>query len=338
LSIRWVLVIGWLLSLSGNVLAQSSGNGFVSHTPWGSPDLQGIWDFRTITPLERPGDLVGKEILTPEEAAIQEQLTAEDRIDRVPEVGDTGFYNQFWLDQGTEVVPTKRTSLIVDPPDGKLPPLTSDGKRQVTRREKTWERPIRERVAGYLPNRVANGPEDLGLAERCLLGFNSGPPMLPSFYNNAMHLFQTPDYVVIFNEMVHDARIIPLDGRAHLPTTLRQWMGDSRGRWDGETLIVDTINFTDKTTSFSPTITSGIGSGETLHLIERFTRVDADTLLYGYTVDDPSTFSQSFSVELPMKRTDWPLIEYACHEGNYSMENTLGGARAEEAEVKRGAR
>ena len=155
--------------------------------------------------------------------------------------------------------------------------------------------------------------------------------MIPSFYNNAMQLLQTPDHVVILNEMVHDARIIPLDGRVHLPPGLRQWMGDSRARWDGGTLVVETTNFTDKTSSFSPEITSAVGSGENLRLVERFTRVDDATLLYRYTVDDPVTFVRPFTVEQPMVATDWPLIEYACHEGNYAMPNTLAGARAEDA-------
>ena len=304
-------------------------------TAWGAPDLQGIWDFRTITPLERPTSLAGKQVLTAEEAAVQEQLTAEERVDRPPEEGDTGFYNRFWLDQGTEVVSTRRTSLIVDPPDGRLPALTAAGMQRTAERAVRWDRPIRERVAGYMPNRIADGPEDLGLAERCLLGFNTGPPMLPSVYNNAMQLLQTPDYVVVFNEMVHDARIIPLDGRAHLPASLRQWMGDSRGHWEGETLVVETTNFTDKTSSFSPTITSAVGSGEHLYLVERFTRVGPDTLLYEYTVEDPVTFSLPFSAEIPMHRTDWPIIEYACHEGNYAMPNTLAGARAEDTAVQR---
>ena len=305
-------------------------------TAWGAPDLQGIWDFRTITPLERPGELAGKAVLSDEETAVQEQLAAEDRVDRVPEAGDTGFYNRFWLDQGEQVVPTRRSSLIVDPPDGRLPALTAAERRRMAHRAVSWERPIRERVAGYMPNRIADGPEDLGIAERCILGFNSGPPMIPSFYNNAMHLLQTPDHVVILNEMVHDARIIPLDGRARLPDGLRQWMGDSRAHWDGDTLVVETANFTDKTSSFSPEITSAVGSGENLHLVERFTRADAGTLVYRYTVDDPVTFTRPFTVEQPMVATDWPLIEYACHEGNYAMPNTLAGARAEEAAASGG--
>jgi hypothetical protein len=328
-----VIAVGLLALVPGVTQAQLVPDGGVPRTPWGSPNLQGVWDFRTITPLERPSALEGKELLTVEEAAIQEQLTAEERIDRVPDEGDTGFYNRFWLDQGTEVVPTNRTSLIVDPLDGKLPALTPAAQQRAAHRTESWERPIKERVAGYMPNRIADGPEDLGLAERCLLGFNSGPPMLPSVYNNAMQLFQTPDYVVILNEMVHDARIVPLDGRTHLPPKLLQWMGDSRGHWDGETLVIETTNFTEKTSSFSPTITSAIGSGKTLHLRERLRRLDGNTLLYEYTVNDPVTFTTSFTVEIPMKISEWPLFEYACHEGNYAMENTLAGARAEEHPV-----
>ena len=334
-----VIVVGLLVIVPGLGWAQSSTDaGAVLHTPWGAPDLQGVWDFRTITPLERPSELAGKDVLTDEEAAEQEQRTAEGWRDRPPREGDTGFYNQFWLDPGTAVVPTKRTSLIVDPPDGRMPPLTAEAQRRATRRAASWERPIRERVAGYIPNRIADGPEDLGLAERCLLGFNSGPPMFPSVYNNIMQLFQTPSYVVILNEMVHDARIIPLDGRAHLPEDLRQWMGDARGHWDGDTLVVDSTNFTNKTSSFSPAITSGVGTGETLHLTERFSRVDEQTLLYEYTVDDPVTFTRSFTAEIPMKKSEWSLFEYACHEGNYAMPNTLAGARAEEATARLGSR
>ena len=334
MSTRSVIAVGLLVLVPGITQAQLVPDaGGAPRTPWGSPNLQGVWDFRTITPLERPSALEGKELLTVEEAAIQEQLTAEERIDRVPDEGDTGFYNRFWLDQGTEVVPTNRTSLIVDPLDGKLPALTPAAQQRAAHRTESWERPIKERVAGYMPNRIADGPEDLGLAERCLLGFNSGPPMLPSVYNNAMQLFQTPDYVVILNEMVHDARIVPLDGRTHLPPKLLQWMGDSRGHWDGETLVIETTNFTEKTSSFSPTITSAIGSGKTLHLRERFRRLDGNTLLYEYTVNDPVTFTTSFTVEIPMKISEWPLFEYACHEGNYAMENTLAGARAEEHPV-----
>ncbi len=187
-----------------------------------------------------------------------------------------------------------------------------------------------ERVVFYGP---ARGPEDLGLSERCMLGFNAGPPLLPSAYNNNLQLFQTPDHVVIFSEMVHDARIVPLsDEHPHLPESIRQWMGDSRGRWDGDTLVVESTNFTDKTGSFY-TIIDSYGSGETLRLEERFTRVDADTLLYSFTVDDPATFTRPITAEIPMQRTDAPLFEYACHEGNYGMTNLLNGARVQEREA-----
>ncbi len=165
-----------------------------------------------------------------------------------------------------------------------------------------------------------------------MLGFNSGPPMLPSAYNNNVQLFQTPDHVVILNEMIHEARVVPLDGRAPLPDGIRQWMGDSRGRWDGDTLVVESRNYTDKTGSFY-TIIGSFGSGETLHLVERFTRIDAETLLYEFTVDDPETFTQPLTAAIPMKSSDAPLFEYACHEGNYGMANLLTGARALEAQA-----
>ena len=202
------------------------------------------------------------------------------------------------------------------------------------------ERPVRFPVGGI----GADGPEDRGWSERCLMGFNTGPPMRPSAYNNNVQLFQAPGYLVILHEMVHDARIVPLDGRSHLPEHIRQWRGDSRGHWEGDTLVVDTTNFTDKTASFYPTLGSAIGSGETLHLIERFTRVDADTLIYEFTVDDPATFTRAFTAVVPMTKTEEPMYEYACHEGNHGMFNLLSVARAEEkapdeaeAEKKKGS-
>ena len=238
-------------------------------TPWGDPDLQGVWDFRTLTPLERPEALADKAFLT------------EDR----------------------------RTSLIVDPPDGRIP-WTPERQNSMA-----------ELFAQYF-GRVPEGPEDRALAERCILGFNSGPPMLPSAYNNNVQLFQTPDHVVIVNEMVHNARIVPLAGQSALTSDVRQWVGDSRGRWEDGTLVVETTNFLG-TTSF-------IGSSEHLRLVERFTRVDADTLLYEFTVEDPKTWTQPWTAAVPMRKTDGPMFEYACHEGNYGMTNLLAGARAQE--------
>jgi hypothetical protein len=293
-------------------------------TPWGKPDLQGVWDFRTITPLERPGNLADKTVLSEQEAVALESQAAAERVDRAPQQGNPGTYNQFWFDYGNNVVPTRQTSLVVDPPDGRLPALTSAAQQAVEAHR--GRRPVRFRVGGI----GTDGPEDRGLAERCLIGFNTGPPMLPSGYNNNMQLFQTPDHVVILNEMVHDVRVVPLDGRPHLPRAIRQWMGDARGRWEGETLVVETTNFTDKTGSFNPTVTSAVGSGETLRLVERFTRRDADTLVYEFTVHDSATFSRAFTASIPMRRSDERLYEYACHEGNYGLHNILRGARAEE--------
>jgi hypothetical protein len=274
----------------------------------GRPDLQGVWDFRTITPLERASDLGGKQFLTDEEAAQVEAKAAEDRIDRPPRAGDPGTYNQFWFDRGTRVVEDKRSALIVDPPDGKIPPLTPEGQK---------------RKAAGGRQALPAGPEDRNVAERCILGFNSGPPMEPRAYNNNVQVFQTPGYVVILNEMVHDTRIVPLDGRPH--GTIRQWTGDSRGRWDGDTLVIDTTNFYNKT-AFS----ERQGSTPNMHLVERFTRVDSDTLLYEFTVDDPATWTRPWTAAIPMTKSEERIYEYACHEGNYGMFGILTGARAQE--------
>jgi hypothetical protein len=201
------------------------------------------------------------------------------------------------------------TSLITDPPDGRLPPLTAAASaRAAARAEARRLHP-------------ADGPEDRPLAERCLM-FNAGPPLLPGPYNNYLQIFQTRDHIAILNEMIHDVRIVPLDERPHAPSFIRRWQGDSRGRWEGKTLVVNTTNFTDKT-NFR-------GTAENLHLIERFTRTDADTLLYEFTVDDPSTFTKPWTAVLPMKRTDDPIFEYACHEANYGLTGVLRGARFEE--------
>jgi len=231
---------------------------------------------------------------------------------------------------GEAVDGSRRTALIVEPSDGRLPPLTPRG--ETLRQELSlWEDvpselPIRTRSTGS----GNDGPENRGLAERCLVGFNTGPPMLPSGYNNHMQIFQTDDQVAILNEMVHDTRIIPLDGRASLPDHVRHWAGSSRGRWEGDTLVVETGNFTDRTASFDPNPMFAIGSGEHLRLTERFQRVDADTLLYEFTIDDPATFTEPFTVAVSMRRSEEPVFEYACHEGNYGLLNILRGARVEE--------
>ena len=270
--------------------------------------------------MERPTELAGKEVLTPEEAAQYERQTldARDKDLRVSDGISTNrdvanAYNQFWWDYGDRLTEDRRTSLIVDPPDGRIPwtPTALE------------ERQARAAARAAEPGgRITPGPEDRGLAERCILGFNSGPPMVPSAYNNNFQLVQTPETVVIVNEMVHNARIVSMDGRPHLSDEVRQWVGDSRGRWEGDALVVETTNFL-RDTSFR-------GSSEHLHLVERFTRVDADTLLYEFTVADERTWTRPWTAAVPMTKTNSPMFEYACHEGNYGMTNLLAGSRAQE--------
>ena len=284
----------------------------VPRTADGRPDLNGVWDFRTITPVERPDDLAGKAVLSGEEATEFEKRTLEgrnpDRRDGGKDADVGRAYNQFWWDYGSKMNRDGRTSLIIDPPDGKIPPLTPEAQK-------------REAAQAALRRMPPRGPEDRSLGERCILGFNTGPPMLPSAYNNNLQIFQTRNHVALYNEMVHDARVVPLDGRP--PGTIPQWTGSSRGRWDGDTLVVETTNFL-RDTSFR-------SSSATLHLIERFSRVASDTLLYQFTVEDPTTWTKPWTVALPMLKSEDKIYEYACHEGNYGMTNMLAGARAEES-------
>ena len=304
---------GWIASgVCGLLLAAAGAAGQTAPGEAATRDLQGVWDFRSAIPFERPDELAGRATLSPEEAAAfaQERVDAQnvdlwrDENGRLPV---SGGYNNFWYDRGTTLGEERRTSLVVDPPDGRIPARSAEAQARGERQQE-------------LRARDAYGPEDRGAFERCIMGFNSGPPMNPSAYNNNMQLFQTDDHVVILNEMVHDARVVPLDGSPHLPDHVRQWKGDSRGRWEGNTLVVETRNFTAKT-SFR-------GSGRDLRLVERFTRLDADRLLYEYTVDDAASFARPWSVRVVMQRSDSPLFEYACHEGNYGMENLLVSARA----------
>lgn len=282
-------------------------------TPWGAADLQGVWDFRSLTPMERPSDLGEKEVFTGEEA----ETFAQERIRRQSRDLDTSGrvvpYNDFWFDEGTKVT-TARTSLIVDPPDGRRPRLTPEAESRRAARAEA------RRGLGPDEPPPGGGAQDLSPTVRCIVGFNSGPPMNPSAYNNNVQLFQTPQYVVILNEMVHDARIVPLDARPHLPQHMQQWMGDSRGRWEGQTLVVDTTNFRPDRTPF--------GASATAHVVERFTRVAPDTLLYEVTVEDPTTWTKPWTFRVPMAETQDPLYEYACHEGNYGLYNILAGAVA----------
>lgn len=289
-------------------------------TGWGAPDLGGIWDFRTMTPLERSRDLADTAVWTAEEATAYEALTLERRT-RNP-LSPSSVHAAWWLDNGTELTRDRRTSLIVHPPDGRIPPMTAQARAR--QEAQGVGRPVRLRQSRNSP---AHGPEDLGVGERCLSGFSTGPPITPSAYNNNLMVFQTPDHVVLLTEMVHEARIIPLRDGPGLPETMRQWLGHSRGHWEGDTLVIESTNFTHKTGSFN-TLSVALGSGETLRLVERLTRVDAETLRYEFTVDDPTTFTDTFTAVVPMQRSSAPLYEFACHEGNRGLEGMLRGARA----------
>jgi hypothetical protein len=306
--------------------------GAVAKTPWGDPDLQGVWDYWTFTPLERPNDLKDKAVLTDEEAAqlakrLRDQAVAGDSIR--PRGGNPGGYSQdAWTDRARANV-LKQTSLIVDPPDGKIPPLTPEAQKAAAAHLAAGGHPVRIRTDGV----GFDDPEDRGLAERCLLGFSTGPPFQPGGYNNNVQIVQTPGYVMLLLEMNHDARIIPMDGRPHLPGAFQLWLGDARGRWEGNTLVVETTNFTPKMASFSARRGAGgfeLGSAEKLRLIERFTRVDAQTLQYEFTVHDPTTFTRPFTARFPMNLNDEQIYEYACHEGNYGLTNILRGGRLQD--------
>ena len=293
--------------------AANAGTWIVPRTADGQANLQGVWDFRSLTPFERPNNMGTKETFSEEEAAdfTQQRLAALNKDQPGPEgrIPLSGGYNDFWWDYGRQLTNDRRTSLVVDPPNGRVPALSPEARARAEIRRAALQR-------------NAHGPEDRGAFERCLLGFNAGPPMNPSAYNNNMQLFQTKDQIVILNEMVHDARIIPLDGRDHLPSHVRQWHGDSRGHWDGDTLVIETKNFTEKS-SFR-------GSGIRMLLVERFTRISADVLLYEYTIHDADSVARSWSVAVPMQKNEQPIFEYACHEGNYGMWNLMVGARAED--------
>jgi hypothetical protein len=312
-----VLVAAFVAAAGGVSQAQTSQakKWTVPRTPDGQPDLQGFWNNTTYTPLQRPTG-VNKEFYTAEEAVemIKKAAAAEAEQTVPGTVEDVHYdFTQFGLDRSqAPLAQNLRTSLIVDPADGKFPPLTDEGRRRQTARAEARKR--------------AGGPTDAvqnqSLSVRCILMDRNGPPMLAGAYNNNYQIVQAPGYVMILVEMLHGPRIIPIDGRAQLPPAIRQLEGSSRGRWEGDTLVVETTNFTDAT-GFQ-------GSSENMRLTERFTRVDADTILYRFTVDDPSTWTRPWSAEVPWRKAVGPLFEHACHEGNYGLYNTLAGARAQD--------
>jgi hypothetical protein len=319
----------------------------IPRMPDGHPDLQGTYDLATLTPVERrPGQPL---VLTEDEAKKAEMAVAERTIksdlpidgnraappkggDGSPgPYGNVGGYNDFWLDPGsryTTVDGQRRASLVIDPPDGRVPPLTDSARQRNAARRLTTtsDQTAREDDPGFEGPNAYDDPEQRPLGERCIIGFGStsGPPILPTyFYNNLHQIVQTPDSVMILTEMVHDARVVRMNA-THLPPTMRSWLGDSIGRWDGDTLVVDTTNFTDKT-RFR-------GSSEQLHVVERFTRVDARTLRYQFTIEDPTTWTRPWTAEYTWPLTNQSIYEYACHEGNYALGNILRGARLKEAD------
>ena len=279
---------------------------------WQAPgDIDGLWDFATATPLQRPSAFAEQEYFTVEEAGQFERDLIARRAEaqkRSPSV-----HAPYWLDHGRNVQESRRTSLVVDPPNGRIPALTEDGQR-------------RARLRGERRRKRPAGPEDRSLWERCLMGFNAGPPMNPGAYNNNVLILVTPDTVALLNEMVHETRIVPLRDRPGLAGHVRQFKGDSRGRWEGETLVVETRNF-DSRVSFQ-------GSGGNMELVERFTRQDETTLIYEYTMKDPESFVRPWSARLEMKRSNQALFEYACHEGNHGLANILEYARTAERETE----
>ncbi len=319
-----------LLAAAGALFAQSGPQRIsaeappgwnLPRTPDGAPDLQGVWTNTTVTPLQRPNNISQAVFSEQEAQAFEREMVARNNADvrgatAQQDVGTA--YNAFWYDRGNLVVPTLRTSLIIDPPDGKVPALSAAGEEWRTKR-----------FAERREHGPADGPESRSLAERCIVWPNGGPPMVPSFYNNNYQIQQGPGYVAILIEMIHDVRIIPTDGRAHAPANMRFWMGDPVGHWEGDTLVVETTNFTDET--------SYQGSGPEMKLVEKFRRVNDDVLMYEFTVNDPN-FTRPWTAQIPMTPAEGAIYEYACNEGNEAMAGMLAGARAEEkAAAEKGA-
>ena len=290
------------------VPSKPPGKASIPRTPDGRADLQGTWDFAQLTPFERPGAFAGKDAVSQEEAetfaAQRVESTNKDRRDGSAAADVERAYNDFWWDFGTRVA--TQASLVVDPPDGRVPATTPEARARATASTGKYEH-----------------PEERPLAERCILGFNSGPPMVPSAYNNNVQIVQTKDHVLILNEMIHSARVVDLTRREHLPPSHRRLTGDSIGRWEGDTLVVDTTNF----------LKDGVFRGSTpnMHLVERFTRVGPNELRYDFTVEDPATWVRPWSASIPMVRTDELMFEYACHEGNHGLVGVLRGARFQDA-------
>jgi hypothetical protein len=325
-----IRVIGCALAMVAALAATPASQSGSPSKPWtaprtpdGQPDIQGVWTNATITPFERPANLADKAFLSPQEAADLERRTLERRAQaenapRPAKATDPGAYNDFWMDSGTKVLPGGQTSLVVDPADGRVP-----------------VRPAAERIRDENLKRSFNDPEFMSVWDRCI---SRGVPgsMFPAGYNNAYQIFQMPGYVIILYEMIHDARIIPLSPRPHAPSPIRNWMGDSRARWEGDTLVVDVTNYHNRgwiASSAAGGRIKGIPHTERLHVVERFKRTGPDTLQYEATIDDPDIYTQTWKVAFPLTHDpDYRIFEYACHEGNQAVANVLKGARYQEGD------
>lgn len=319
-----VVSVAIISSLPGVAGAQSANMSGL-RTAWGDPNITGVWNNSTLTPFQRPEELADQEFFTEEEAASLQQETANRNstlrdapATRTEAGGSVGAYNNFWMERGTSVVPTRRTSVITDPPTGRLPAVTSETAAWLASDEAQRLADVR---GGRLPTDTY---EQLDLGDRCI--WYRGIPSFPTAYNNNYQIVQNQDFVAILQEHIHDVRFIPLDGRPNIPSSIRQYGGDSRGRWEGDTLVVETTHFNRH--AFIRNFNSGLSTD--LHVEERFTRVDANTLDYEFTVTDPNTWTVPWSGSLPMTPSVGPVYEYACHEGNYGLTNILAGSRAEE--------
>ena len=340
---RKLLIFSVLTAFSTYSLAQSSGDYEVPRTEYGQPDLQGVWNFSSNTPMQRPTQYGNQEFLTQEQiqAAIARQEAAAAAADaeaarRVvnpdapDETGNPGGYNDFWI-ESRGIGDTVRSSHIVYPLDGRVPAAVEGAPRAYggLGPDVPGTRPVRYVVGGI----TKDGPEDRGLSERCIVGFNSGPPFLPSLYNNNVQIFQSKDTAVIMTEMIHDARIVPLGDKPDIDDDIRLWSGDSRGYFEGDTLVVVTKNFNGLRQTFNST-----GANHDMVLTEKFSRIAYDTVNYEFTIEDPATFTDKITAIVPMTKVAGQIYEYACHEGNYGMVNILRGERMEEMRASEGAR
>ncbi len=309
------------------VLASAVVDAQTARTPWGDPDLQGTWSNATLTPLQRPAEFKNKEFFTPAEARayVRQRMAAvsgDENLDEDRATGNVGSYNDAWMDRGNDVVPTRRTSLIIEPKNGRIPPFTAEAQRQF------------EREQAYAAEHPADTPEDRYLTERCIVFGGGAAPMLPEPYNNNYFIVQTPEYVTIMAEINHEVRIIPIDGRAHFPKRVSQWVGDSRGRWDGDTLVVETTNQKPNRHFYGVQMLDSVMSDE-FRVVEQFTRTAPDQIRYRATVYDP-VFTTPWTVELFMHPQTGELVEYACHEGNYGLSGLLSAVREEERRAAEG--